>query len=633
MRRLTYLAVLLLLSGPLAGCTSPPDDAETASGCTYPDALNFNESAVTDDGSCEYPEPLEEIPGCTYEGATNFDEGATVDDGSCEFLQPPEEKPGCTYSNALNFDENASVDDGSCEFLQPPEEKPGCTYSNALNFDENASVDDGSCEFRPYLVFGCNDTTALNFDANATYNDGSCEYITQHVLMVLIDGWRPDSIAAGQTPTIDMMMPDSAYSMAARVEDTTISGSGHSSYLTGVHRDKHNVHSNNFEDHNYDQYPYWFRLLRDSAPDTHRSAYHNWPTMSDAALDESVCSGCGDYFQDYDQNIVNRLVADLATKEMNAATLVLDLMDARGHGSGFNSSNPQYIAGMNQTDIWLGEVMDAIFARPNYVNEEWMVILSSDHAGTGYGHGYNIPEHRNVPLIIWGAESPGEIWPPPDAVDAVPTALHHLGVDIDPAWSLDGRVIGIDPTASPIAALGVNLIFNGDGEFERGMTPGIDASVPGWVDNEGMTTWIYNVPTYLQTTDPGPANRGSNYFGGGTGDSTMYQEIYLTGIEAEIGWGNISYSLTAFLGGYSSQNDRMEVLVEFFDSSGNLLLSGGIGPVYAADRNNTTGIFLREEIGEVPPSSAYVRVTLNAYLSYGYNDAYADNVSLILSTQ
>jgi hypothetical protein len=89
----------------------------------------------------------------------------------------------------------------------------------------------------------------------------------------------------------------------------------------------------------------------------------------------------------------------------------------------------------------------------------------------------------------------------------------------------------------------------------------------------------------------------------------------------------------AFLGGYSSQNDRMEVLVEFFDSTGNLLLSGGIGPVYAADRNSTTGIFLREEIGEVPPSSAYVRVTLNAYLSYGYNDAYADNVSLILSTQ
>ena len=94
MRRLSYLAVLLLLSGPLAGCTSPPGDTETASGCTYSDARNFNESAVTDDGSCEYPEPPEETPGCTYEGATNYDEAATVDDGSCEY--PPDPVPGCT---------------------------------------------------------------------------------------------------------------------------------------------------------------------------------------------------------------------------------------------------------------------------------------------------------------------------------------------------------------------------------------------------------------------------------------------------------------------------------------------------------------------------------------------------------
>jgi hypothetical protein len=133
--------------------------------------------------------------------------------------------------------------------------------------------------------------------------------------------------------------------------------------------------------------------------------------------------------------------------------------------------------------------------------------------------------------------------------------------------------------------------------------------------------------------DPGPPDRGLNYFGGGTSDSSMYQDINMSAIKSDIQSGNITYSLTAFIGGYSTQNDRMEVLVEFFDSSGNLLLSGGIGPLYAEDRNSTTGIFLRGEIGEVPQSSAYVRVTLNAYLHTGYNDAYADNVSLILSTQ
>ncbi len=572
MRRLSCLVVLLLLSGSLAGCTSPPDDTETTSGCTYPDALNFNESAITDDGSCEYPEPPEETSGCTYEGATNYDEAATVDDGSCEY--PPDPVLGCMNSSALNFNATVDTDDGSCRYIQP------------------------------------------------------------HVLMVLLDGWRPDVIAAAHTPTIDLMMQDSAYSMEARVEDTTISGSGHSSFLTGVHRDKHNVHGNSFGDANYQEYPYWFNLLKYERPEMHTAAYHNWLPMADAALDSSVCGYCVDmYVTGSDNSIATQLATDLANKQMDAVTIVIDAPDAAGHGYGFHPSIPQYVAAMNQSDVWLGMMMDAIFARTNYAEEDWMVIISTDHAGSGYGHGYNIPEHREVPLIIWGAESPGTIWPAPDAVDIVPTALHHMGVEVRPEWDLDGRAVGIGPTAPPASALDVNLVFNGDGELERGMTPGFDASVPGWIDNGTMTTWIYDVPDYLQKTDPGPVDRGSNYFGGGSEDSTMHQEIDLTGIAEEIGWGNLTYSLTAYIGGYSGQNDCMEVLVEFFDSSGNLLLSGGIGPVYAADRNYTTGIHLNGVIGQVPADSAWVRVTLNAYLEYGYNDAYADDVSLILSTQ
>ena len=574
MRSLSYLVVLLLLSGSLAGCTSSPYDTETAPGCTYPDALNFNESAVTDDGSCEYPEPPEETPGCTYEEATNYDEAATVDDGSCEY--PPDPVPGCTDTSALNFNATADTDDGSCRHIQP------------------------------------------------------------HVLMVLLDGWRPDVIAAAHTPTLDMMMQDSAYSMEARVEDTAISGSGHSSFLTGVHRDKHNVHGNSFGDANYQEYPYWFNLLKYERPEMHTAAYHNWLPMANTALDFSVCGYCVDmYVTGSDNSIATQLATDLANQQMDAVTIVIDAPDAAGHGYGFHPSIPQYVAAMNQSDAWLGMIMDAIFARTNYAEEDWMVIISSDHAGSGYGHGYNIPEHRKVPLIIWGAESLGPIWPAPDSVDIVPTALHHLGVEVRAEWGLDGRAVSFEPTGPPDAELGVNLVFNGDAELERGYWPSDqDASIPGWTDNGTLTTWIYGAPTYILMDDPGPSDRGLNYFGGGSGgDSSMHQDIDLSAIQSDIQSRSITYSLTAFIGGYSTQDDCMEILVEFFDSSGNLLLSGGIGPLYAEDRNNTTGIYLRGEIGEVPPSSAYVRVTLNAYLSYGYNDAYADNVSLILSTQ
>ena len=46
-----------------------------------PAAANYDASADTDDGSCDYL-------GCTNPTATNYDATATIDDGSCVF--------GCT---------------------------------------------------------------------------------------------------------------------------------------------------------------------------------------------------------------------------------------------------------------------------------------------------------------------------------------------------------------------------------------------------------------------------------------------------------------------------------------------------------------------------------------------------------
>lgn len=55
---------------------------------------------------------------------------------------------GCTDEDALNYDEEAWEDDGSCEFEEEPEEKGGCTDSEAENYDPYADYDDGSCEYR-----------------------------------------------------------------------------------------------------------------------------------------------------------------------------------------------------------------------------------------------------------------------------------------------------------------------------------------------------------------------------------------------------------------------------------------------------------------------------------------------------
>ena len=49
-----------------------------ACGCTDATAINYDETAQYDDGSCEF-----DVPGCTDATACNYDMDATIDDGSC----------------------------------------------------------------------------------------------------------------------------------------------------------------------------------------------------------------------------------------------------------------------------------------------------------------------------------------------------------------------------------------------------------------------------------------------------------------------------------------------------------------------------------------------------------------------
>ena len=124
-------------------CNYDPD-ADLPGTCEYPEAgydCDGNCSVDTDgDGVCD---PFE-ISGCTDSSALNFDEEATEDNGSC--ILPVE---GCTTEGACNFNVLANVDDGSCEY----ESCVGCLSEAACNYDPTA-VYAGDCEY-PDMGYDC----------------------------------------------------------------------------------------------------------------------------------------------------------------------------------------------------------------------------------------------------------------------------------------------------------------------------------------------------------------------------------------------------------------------------------------------------------------------------------------------
>ncbi|PDH49119.1 MAG: hypothetical protein CND86_00715, partial [Bacteroidetes bacterium MED-G21] len=136
---------------------------EVVSGCTNSTAINYNEEANSDDGSCI-------IEGCTDSIALNYNPSANQNDNLCQYIL------GCTDSTAYNFDAVATQDDGSCVSIIF-----GCTDSTAFNFDSQANTDDGACLPK---IFGCTDQSASNFNSIANTDDGLCIPYVQ-----LPEGW------------------------------------------------------------------------------------------------------------------------------------------------------------------------------------------------------------------------------------------------------------------------------------------------------------------------------------------------------------------------------------------------------------------------------------------------------------
>lgn len=113
--------------------------------------------------------------------------------------------------------------------------------------------------------------------------------------------------------------------------------------------------------------------------------------------------------------------------------------------------------------------------------------------------------------------------------------------------------------------------------------------------------------------------------------STGSQLIDLTIGASSINLGTVSFDLSAFLGGFSTQGDNAKLKVEFLNAASQLLASTTIGPVTNVERSNTTGLLFRETSGIVPSGTRSARLVLTLTRTEGaYNDGYADNLSLIL---
>lgn len=70
--------------------------------------------------------------------------------------------------------------------------------------------------------------------------------------------------------------------------------------------------------------------------------------------------------------------------------------DSNGHTTGFSNDNGNYVNSIRSADNYLYQLLLAIEAREADLNEEWLVIVTTDHGGSGRDHGMQVYEHRTT---------------------------------------------------------------------------------------------------------------------------------------------------------------------------------------------------------------------------------------------
>ena len=276
---------------------------------------------------------------------------------------------------------------------------------------------------------------------------------TKKVLVIGIDGIRVDILAETNTPNIDKLIAEGFFSDQARTNVRTLSGPGWSSMLIGARTDKHLVDSNNLTGNDYATYPEFLTRLERVDSSFNTFAVVDWeplgttasggPLFSEAVDELLFFDGSEEGYHRADSLSVAAAVDRLENEDVDAAFVYIGDADEVSHATGTYA--PEYRSAIEEADVLVGRLVAAIQARPTYADEDWLILVSTDHGRDEEGgHGGDSDQERTIFFLAHGPSVVREpIETAPNIVDVAVTALIHLGVEIDPAWNLDGRSVAL----------------------------------------------------------------------------------------------------------------------------------------------------------------------------------------------
>lgn len=213
----------------------------------------------------------------------------------------------------------------------------------------------------------------------------------ERIIVISLDGARPDAILEADTPNIKALAERGAVSWEASTVVPSATVQAHASMLTGLNVNEHGVIWNNYSEDSIEVLTFITMTQEagySSAMVVGKEKFKQFHQTDDVNY---TFARAGDH------SVTNRAL-ELLNDGVEVLFIHYPNPDYFGHLSGWMGSI--YMREMSNTDFEVGRLLNHL--EENDWLQETLIILTADHGGSGTSHGSSRPADMLIPWIIAG---------------------------------------------------------------------------------------------------------------------------------------------------------------------------------------------------------------------------------------
>lgn len=251
--------------------------------------------------------------------------------------------------------------------------------------------------------------------------------LTRRVLILSIDGLRPDAIALAPMPYLSSLFASSAWTLNAQTIYPSVTLPAHTSMLSGQCPDKHQVNWNDYlPELGYAQVTDLFDIAHAAGMQT--AMFVGKEKLRQ--ITEPTSTDIFQYINDRDLVITDTLIQNFPA-DFRLMFVHFPTTDGMGHEYGWLSG--EQLSVIFRADQAIERLMTELQTRG--LLAETLVIITADHGGHGTTHGYSLPEDMTIPWVAYGAGvQPVQLTSTITTTDTAATAAYALGLPIPAEW-------------------------------------------------------------------------------------------------------------------------------------------------------------------------------------------------------